>query len=399
MGWVTIRSSKATFFFHAPSLFPSIRRAPNLLQGLVIGKHKAAAVWQHFYPSPATVVGCHFPTQAELILNNSRALNGKQANTQSTTSTPKKPTRREAVTPSAAKGAAETHAKMLRERCSVPNMAESPSRCGHPGSGHWGVRRLPGRRRTLTRLREDAGLAERHKDKPSAIWQNPTFHPARQGRQIRQQNPSFEGPGRRRVFRAGAERQSPEAARCGARERSPPRAALCAGCQRWWRPETHFGAPAPPAGAASPAPPASARRREQERGPGTPHGWRPRPASPPPPGPPSWPRPPGAVLPTGAGPSPGAGPRQARPARRAPCVPVAGPLGEGGGGGPRPALGGTAVATSRSRPPPPGSHGVVAGVGTLRSGLAARRLKGVRSGGSRRRRCHRAAVAAAAGRA
>lgn len=122
-------------------------------------------------------------------------------------------------------------------------------------------------------------------------------------------------------------------------------------------------------------------------------------ASPPPPGPPSWPRPPGAVLPTGAGPSPGAGPRQARPARRAPCVPVAGPHGEGGGGGPRPALGGTAVATSRSRPPPPGSHGVVAGVGTLRSGLAARRLKGVRSGGSRRRRCHRAAVAAAAGRA
>lgn len=90
----------------------------------------------------------------------------------------------------------------------MPNMAESPSWCGHPGSGHWGARRLPGRRRTLTRLRGDAGLAERHKDKPSAIWQNPTFHPARQGRQIRQQNPSFEGPGRRRVFRAGAERQS-----------------------------------------------------------------------------------------------------------------------------------------------------------------------------------------------
>lgn len=103
-----------------------------------MGKHKAAAVWQHFYPSPATVVGCHFPTQAELIRNNSRALNGKQANAQSTTPTPKKPTRRAAVTPSAAEGTAETHAKMQRERCSVPNMAESPSQCGHPGSGHWG---------------------------------------------------------------------------------------------------------------------------------------------------------------------------------------------------------------------------------------------------------------------
>ncbi|XP_032187452.1 cuticle collagen 2-like [Mustela erminea] len=158
--------------------------------------------------------------------------------------------------------------------------------------------------------------------------------------------PGFPGRGRA---------AKPAAARCGARARSPPRAALCAGCQRWWRPETHFGAPAPPAGAASPDPPASARRREQERGPGTPHGWRPRAASPPPPGPPSWPRPLGAVLPTGAGPSPGAGPRQARPARRAPCVPVAGLHGEGGGRGPRPAPGHRggylAIAAAASRKP------------------------------------------------
>lgn len=102
--------------------------------------------------------------------------------------------------------------------------------------------------------------------------------------------------------------------------------------------------PAPPPRPA-PAPPASARRREQERGPGTPRGWRPRLASPPPPGPPRWPRPPGAVLPPGAGPSPGAGPRQARPARRAPCVPVAGPRGEGTGGG-------TPARTGASRPLP-----------------------------------------------
>ncbi|CAD7681813.1 unnamed protein product [Nyctereutes procyonoides] len=142
--------------------------------------------------------------------------------------------------------------------------------------------------------------------------------------------------------------------RCPGAE-SAARRPLCR-CQRPWRPETHFGAPAPPAGAASPAPPASARRRERERGPGTPHGWRPRPASPPPPGPPSWPRPPGAVLPTGAGPSPGAGPRQARPARRAPCVPAAGPRGAGGrAGGPRPALGRRggylAIAAAASRKP------------------------------------------------
>lgn len=330
MVWVTICSSKATFFFRAPSLSPSIRRAPNLLQGLLIGKHKAAAVWQHFYPSPATVVGCHFPTQAELILNNSWALNGKQANAQSTTPTSKKPQRREAVTPSAAKGATETHAKMQRERYSVPNMAESPSWCGHPGTGHWGTPGLLGRRRTLTRLRGDAGLAARHKEEPGAIWQNPTFHQARQGRQIRQQNPSFEGPGRRRVFWAGAERQIrrlPGAVPGRRVRRAPPSApgASAGGC-----PKPTSGPPprrsAPPP-RQSPAPPASARRRGQERGPGAPHGRRLRPASPPQPGPPRRPRPPGAVRPPGAGPSPGAGPRQARPARRAPCVPVAAPRG------------------------------------------------------------------------
>lgn len=282
----------------------------------------------------------------------------------------------------------------------MPNMAESPSWCGHPGSGHWGARRLAGRRRTLTQLRKDAGLAERHKDEPSEIWQNPTFHPARQGRQIRQQNPSFEGPGRRRVFRARAERQSrrrPGAMPGRGVRRAPPSAP---GASAGGGPKPTSGPPprrpAPPPRPA-PAPPASARRREQERGPGTPRGWRPRLASPPPPGPPRWPRPPGAVLPPGAGPSPGAGPRQARPARRAPCVPVASPRGEGTGGGGYPGPhGGVAAATLQSRPPPPGSQGVVAGAGTLRSGLAAGRLKGVRSGGSCRRRCHRAAVAAAA---
>lgn len=86
---------------------------------------------------------------------------------------------------------------------------------------------------------------------------------------------------------------------------------------------------------------------------------------------------------------PGA-PSPARPLRS-----VAGPHREGVGGGDRPARGRPA-ATSQSQPPPPGSRGVVAGTGILRSGLAAGLLKGVRSGGSRRRRCHRAAVAAAA---
>lgn len=94
-------------------------------------------------------------------------------------------------------------------------------------------------------------------------------------------------------------------------------------------------------------------------------------------------------------------PRAPGPARRAqPGAPPASRwqvrAGRARGGGYPGPHGGVAAATLQSRPPPPGSQGVVAGAGTLRSGLAAGRLKGVRSGGSCRRRCHRAAVAAAA---
>lgn len=102
-------------------------------------------------------------------------------------------------------------------------------------------------------------------------------------------------------------------------------------------------------------------------------------------------------------PAPGSRPlpgRRAPPGAPSPARPLrpGGRSARGGrrvGGYPGP-HGGVAAATSQSRPPPPGSRGVVAGAGTLRSGLAAGRLKGVRSGGSCRRRCHRAAVAAAA---
>lgn len=250
------------------------------------------------------------------------------------------PTRRKAITPFAAKGATEMHAykkkkKMQPERCLVPNMAESRGWCSHPVSGHCGAPGLPGRRQALTLLQRDAGLAQRHKEDPSTIWQNPTFHPSRQGRQIRQQNPSFEGPGRRLVFQAGAEWQIPRQARCGARARSALRAALYAQCQSGWRPKTHFRAPAPPPGAAFPTvpgragqcvAPASGSLAWASRTSGS-LGPRPRPR-------PALPAGPGLWAPScpqeQAGPSPGARPRQARPARRAPCVPVAGPPGEGG---------------------------------------------------------------------
>lgn len=107
----------------------------------------------------------------------------------------------------------------------------------------------------------------------------------------------------------------------------------------------------------------------------------------PPPGPSScWPGLQGAILPPRAGPSPGAGPRQALPARRAPCFPRQVRNGRARGD-PSP-HGGAAAATLLLQPPPPGSRGVVTGAGTLGSGLAARLLKGVRSGGSRRRCCH-----------
>lgn len=152
--------------------------------------------------------------------------------------------------------------KMHPERCLVPNMAESRGWCGHPRSGHYRALGLPVCRQALTLLQRDAGLAERHKEDPSTIWQNPTFHPARQGRQIRQQNPSFEGPGRRLVFLAGAEWQIPRQARCRARARSALRATLYAQCQSGWRPQTHFGGPPPhrlaPPSRLSPAGPASA---------------------------------------------------------------------------------------------------------------------------------------------
>lgn len=248
-------------------------------------------------------------------------------------------------------------------------MAESRSWCGHPGSGHWGAPGLPGRRSALTLLQRDAGLAERHKEDPSTIWQNPTFHPARQGRQIRQQNPSFEGPGRRRVFLAGAEWQIPRQARCGAPARSASRAALCAQCQSGWRPETHFGRPPAPPPALpfrlSPAGPASAWRRLAGAGPRraaqvVASARVPAPARPSPLAPASGRCPAPREQ---AGPSPGAGLRQAHPAQLAPCVPVAGLPGEGGGD-PSPHQD-AAAATSRSGPPPPGSHGVVVGVGTL----------------------------------
>ncbi|XP_074180181.1 uncharacterized protein LOC141569725 [Rhinolophus sinicus] len=316
--------------------------------------------------SPRTAASCPSSTVAEFgadgevaehIRNNSRALNGKQANTQSTTPTPKKPTRRQAITPSAAKDIAETHAKMQREHCSVPNMAESLSRCGHPGSEHWGARGRSGRRRTLTRLQEVAGLAERHKGEPNAIWQNPTFHPALQGRQIRQQNPSFEGPGRRRVFRAGAERQSQRRPRAVPRRgvcRAPPSAP---GASAGGGPKPTLGPPprrpAPPP-RPSPAPPASARRRERERDPGTPHGWWPQLVRP-------RPRP---ALPAGPGlrapscPQEQAPPRAPGPARRAQrgAPPASsGRSARGRRGGPRP-VGGLcgrylAVAAAASRKP------------------------------------------------
>jgi hypothetical protein len=205
-------------------------------------------------------------------------------------------------------------------------MAESPSWCGHPGARHWGAPGLPGRRRTLTVLQGHAELAERHKEEPSTIWQNPTFHPARQGRQIRQQNPSFEGPGRRRVFRAGAEwqlRRQPGAVSRRAVRRAPP----CApGASAGGGPKPTSGppprGPAPPP-QPSPAPPASARRQQREPALGAPHGWRPRPASPspPPPGPPCWPRPASGRRPApGSRPLPGlrappSAPKPARPLR------------------------------------------------------------------------------------
>lgn len=211
-----------------------------------------------------------------------------------------------------------------------------------------GARGLSGHRRTLTRLREDAELAERHKGEPNAIWQNPTFHPARQGRQIRQQNPSFEGPGRRRVFRAGAELQSQRRPRAVPRRgvrRAPPSAT---GASAGGGPKPTSGPPprrpAPPP-RPSPAPPASARRREQERGSGTLHGWQPRLARP-------RPRP---ALPAGPGlrapscPREQAPPRAAGPARRAQLgAPPAsrGRSAQGGRGG------GTPARTGASRPLP-----------------------------------------------
>lgn len=181
----------------------------------------------------------------------------------------------------------------------------------------------------------------------------------------------------------------PEAARCGARARSSPCATLCARCQRWWQPETHFGGPpprwpAPPPWPRWQVPGAWNRSGAQIHRKGS--GLRQRPRLRPPPGPSRWPGLQGAVLPPRAGPSPGAGPRQALRVRRAPCFPRQVRNGRARGD-PSP-HGGAAAATLLLQPPPPGSRGVVTGAGTLRSGLAARLLKGVRSGGSRRRCCH-----------
>lgn len=262
-------------------------------------------------------------------------------------------------------------------------MAESLGWCGHPGSGHCGAPGLPGRRQALTLLQRDAGLAQRHKEDPSTIWQNPTFHPSRQGRQIRQQNPSFEGPGRRLVFLAGAEWQIPRQARCGARARSALRAALYAQCQSGWRPKTHFRAPASPPGAAFPTvpgragqcvAPASGSLAWASRASGS-LGRRPRPR-------PALPAGPGLWAPScpqeQAGPSPGARPRQARPARRAPCVRWQVLLGRAG-------VTPTRTGVPQPLPRDPGRRLQEATGWTLVwelswSGLAAGRLKGVYSG-------------------
>ena len=74
-------------------------------------------------------------------------------------------------------------------------------------------------------------------------------------------------------------------------------------CQRRWRPETHFGAPAPPPCAASPAGPGPAGQCAAlgaGAGPGDAARVAASPRVPAPAGPPRWPRPPGAVLPPGA---------------------------------------------------------------------------------------------------
>lgn len=286
--------------------------------------------------------------------------------------------------------------KKQRGRFLVPNMAESRSWCGHPGSGHWGAL---GCRRALTLLQRDAGLAERHKEDPNTIWQNPTFHPARQGSQIRQQNPSFEGPERRRVFLARAEWQIPRQARCGARARSAPRAALCASARAGGGPKPTSGGPRPTTGAAFPtvpgragqcvAPASGSRAWARRTSGGLGRRPRPRPALPTGPGlwAPSCPR-------EQAGPSPGAGPRQARPAWRAPASRWQVRLGRAGV---TPARTGTQRLLPRDR----GRRLQEAtGWSPVRelswSGLAAGRLKGVHSGGSLLRCSHQAAVAAAA---
>lgn len=322
---MTIRCSKATFSLRASSLSPSSRCAPNPLQGRVRGKHKAAAVWQHFYPSPATVVGCHFPTQAEPIRNNSRAGNGKQANTQSTTPAPKKPPRPGAETRSAAKGTAETHAEMQRERSPVPNMAESRGRRGRPGSGRRGGTRAPGAPTHTHPAPGGCGAGRASPRQARRDLGKPNFPLGSPGPPETSTESIFRRAWKAPAFLGRGRAAEAEAAPCAAQARTLPRAALCARCQRRWRPETHFGAPAPRAGAANPAVPGPAGQCAAP-GAGAGPGDVARVAasaraSPPPPGPPRWPRPPGAVLPPGAGPSPGVGPCQAHPIGRAPCVP------------------------------------------------------------------------------
>lgn len=284
---------------------------------------------------------------------------------------------------------------MQREGCSVPNMAESPSWCGHPGSGHfWGHEGSRGANAHSPSSGRMRGWPSVTKTSPERSGKTQlSTRLARAARYVNR-NPS-DGPGRRRVFRAGAERQSESGpVRCPGAEstaRRPLRPVPGAA-----RARTHFPGPCPAAlcrPRPAPAPPASARRWEHgawdaARVAAPPRVPAPLPASL------AGPGLPGAVLPPGSRPLPGRWPARraqlgARPASRWQVR-----AGRAQGGAPRPARG-RRGRYPQSRPPPPGSRGVVAGAGPPVCPLPAA-WKGVRSGGEpsplspsccRRRRC------------
>lgn len=204
-------------------------------------------------------------------------------------------------------------------------MAESLSRCSHPGSGHCGGTRALGAPTHTHPAPGGCGASRASQRQAQRDLEKPNFPLGSPGPPDTSTESIFRRAWKAPGFPGRGRAAESEASPCGAQARSLPRAALCARCQRWCRPETHFGAPAPPAGAANPAVPGPAG---QCVAPGTGAGpgdvarvAASAHASPPPPGPPRWPRPPGAVLPPGAGPSPGVGPCQAHPIGRAPCVP------------------------------------------------------------------------------